>query len=317
MEEFIMPMFNKQALESEAGKFGFKRDTFEKVVRLKRILEYINSDDYLNEHLWLKGGTAINLTIFDFPRLSVDIDMDYNPNDEKSVMEESRQEIKRRLLDYMESEDYFLSDESRFMHSLDGFHFQYINSAGNRDMIKIEINYSLRAHLFEPIKVDFIPRIFETGLSVKTMNPMEIFATKANALLNRAAARDLYDFSNMIDNGMFEDNRDLFRKCIVFYASISADTINKNFDTSEIDRIDFTKIKRELFPVIEVKANFDLAGMKEKVKRYLGELMLLTEKEKKYLDLFEAKDYRPELLFDDKETINRIKNHPMALWKCR
>ena len=29
-----MPMFNKQALESEAGKFGFKRDTFEKVVRL-------------------------------------------------------------------------------------------------------------------------------------------------------------------------------------------------------------------------------------------------------------------------------------------
>ena len=203
------------------------------------------------------------------------------------------------------------------MHSLDGFHFQYINSAGNRDMIKIEINYSLRAHLFEPIKVDFIPRIFETGLSVKTMNPMEIFATKANALLNRAAARDLYDFSNMIDNGMFEDNRDLFRKCIVFYASISADTINKNFDTSEIDRIDFTKIKRELFPVIEVKANFDLAGMKEKVKRYLGELMLLTEKEKKYLDLFEAKDYRPELLFDDKETVNMIKNHPMALWKCR
>lgn len=317
MEEFIMPMFNKQALESEAGKFGFRRDTFEKVVRLKRILEFINADEYLNDHLWLKGGTAINLTIFDFPRLSVDIDMDYNPNDEKSVMEESRKKIKNLLLEYMESEDYFLSEESRFMHSLDGFHFQYINSAGNKDMIKIEINFSLRAHLFEPIKVDFIPRIFDTGLSVKTMNPMEIFATKANALLNRAAARDLYDFSNMIDNGMFEDNRDLFRKCIVFYASISADTINKNFDTSEIDRIDFTKIKRELFPVIEVKANFDLAGMKEKVKRYLGELMLLTEKEKKYLDLFEAKDYRPELLFDDKETINRIKNHPMALWKCR
>ena len=312
-----MPMFNKQALESEAGKFGFRRDTFEKVVRLKRILEFINADEYLNDHLWLKGGTAINLTIFDFPRLSVDIDMDYNPNDEKSVMEESRKKIKNLLLEYMESEDYFLSEESRFMHSLDGFHFQYINSAGNKDMIKIEINFSLRAHLFEPIKVDFIPRIFDTGLSVKTMNPMEIFATKANALLNRAAARDLYDFSNMIDNGMFEDNRDLFRKCIVFYASISADTINKNFDTSEIDRIDFTKIKRELFPVIEVKANFDLAGMKEKVKRYLGELMLLTEKEKKYLDLFEAKDYRPELLFDDKETINRIKNHPMALWKCR
>ena len=50
-----MPMFNKQALESEAGKFGFRRDTFEKVVHLKRILEFINADEYLNDHLWHGG----------------------------------------------------------------------------------------------------------------------------------------------------------------------------------------------------------------------------------------------------------------------
>ena len=31
-------------------------------------------------HLLLKGGTAINLTVFDLPRLSVDIDMDFVPN---------------------------------------------------------------------------------------------------------------------------------------------------------------------------------------------------------------------------------------------
>lgn len=29
----------------------------------------------------LKGGTAINFTVFNLPRLSVDIDMDYTPND--------------------------------------------------------------------------------------------------------------------------------------------------------------------------------------------------------------------------------------------
>ena len=312
-----MPTFNKQMLEAEAGKFGFHRDTFEKVVRLRRILEFINSDDYLNNHLWLKGGTAINLIIFDLPRLSVDIDMDYNPNDDKAAMEAARQEIREILCDYMEAEGYALGDDSRFMHSLDGYIFHYVNAAGNRDIIKIEINYSLRAHIFDPIVTGIIPRIFEESFTVKALNPMEIFAAKANALLSRAAARDLYDFSNMIDRRLFDNERDLFRKSIVFYASISAESINKTFDTAEIDKIDFSKIKRELFPVIEVKANFDLDGMKNKVKQYLGKLMILTPNEKEYLDRFGAKEYRPELLFEDDSIVDRIKEHPMALWKCR
>ena len=80
-----MPMYNKQILEVEANKFGFRRDTFEKVVRIKRVLEFINSDEFLNDHLWLKGGTAINFVVFNLPRLSVDIDMDYNPNDDKNM----------------------------------------------------------------------------------------------------------------------------------------------------------------------------------------------------------------------------------------
>ena len=183
-----MPTFNKMALEREAHKYGFKRDTFEKVIRLKHILEFINNDDFLNKHLWLKGGTAINLTIFDLPRLSVDIDMDYNPNDTKADMVLAREKITSILRDYMESEGYLLSDESRFMHSLDGFHFQYVNAGGNRDIIKVELNYSLRTHLFEAVEANVIPRIFEDSVTIKTIAPIEIFAAKANALLNRAAA---------------------------------------------------------------------------------------------------------------------------------
>ena len=312
-----MPTFNKQILEVEAKKYGFKRDTFEKVVRLRSILEFVNKDDFLSNHLWLKGGTAINLTVFNLPRLSVDIDMDYNPNDKKSDMEEARARIKDIIMDYMMSEGYSLLEDSRFMHSLDGFHFQYINAGGNRDAIKIEINYSLRSHVFEAVTVSVIPRVFNESMEIKTMNPMEIFAAKTNALLNRAAARDLYDFVNMIDAGLFEKDKELFRKTIIFYASISAETINKDFNSSEIDRIDFGKIKRELFPVIEVKANFDLDGMKEKAKSYIKTLMVLTDSEKEYLTRFEAKQYQPNLLFEDDAIVERIKNHPMAIWKCR
>ena len=40
----------------------------------------------LAEALALKGGTAINLTIFNLPRLSVDIDLDYSRNVSKDEM---------------------------------------------------------------------------------------------------------------------------------------------------------------------------------------------------------------------------------------
>ena len=36
-----------------------------------------------------------------------------------------------------------------------------------------------------------------------------------------------------------------------------------------------------------------------------------------YVREFNDKKYIPELLFEDKEMVNRIKFHPMALWKTR
>ena len=45
--------------------------------------------------------------------------------------------------------------------------------------------------------------------------------------------------------------------------------------------------------------------------------MVLTESEKEYVREFNDKKYIPELLFEDKEMVNRIKFHPMALWKTR
>lgn len=60
---------------------------------------------------------------------------------------------------------------------------------------------------------------------------MEIFAAKTNALISRAAARDLYDFNNMVYYGFFDsDEKDMFRKCIIFYNTISRETVNKTFD---------------------------------------------------------------------------------------
>lgn len=56
-----MPQYNRAELGRMATESGFVRDTFEKVLRLKEILRFMNEDEFLREHLLLKGGTAINL----------------------------------------------------------------------------------------------------------------------------------------------------------------------------------------------------------------------------------------------------------------
>lgn len=250
-----MPQYNKADIGRAAMQYGFIRDTFEKVLRLKEILEYFNTREYLAKHLILKGGTAINLTIFDLPRLSIDIDMDYVPNDSRDDMLIARDKIAEIINRYMEKEGYSLSQTSRFSHSLDAFHFNYINSGGNKDMIKIELNYSLRAHILEPVYRDILNDVFKSNIKIRTVAPLEIFSAKGNALISRAAARDLYDWGNLIDQNMFADEKDLFRKCFVFYTTITADNVHGDcdFDLSAIDTLDFTKIRRDLFPVMSNK----------------------------------------------------------------
>ena len=75
-----MPQYNRRELDAKSREYGFNRDTFEKVLRLRTILEFLNTQEYMRKHLLLKGGTAINLTVFNLPRLSVDIDLDFVPN---------------------------------------------------------------------------------------------------------------------------------------------------------------------------------------------------------------------------------------------
>jgi len=181
----------------------------------------------------------------------------------------------------------------------------------------LHIVYSLRTHVLSSEDRVFITDAFGEPIKVRTVAAMEIFAAKTNALISRAAARDLYDFCNMADMELFSGEGDIFRKCIIFYATISTKDVNKDFDTSAIDSLVFSKIKSDLFPVLATKDKFDLEGKKQQAKEYIESLMKPTEAEMDYMERFIAKEYKPELLFEDTEIVERIRNHPMALWKCK
>lgn len=305
-------------LGKKAEELGFVRDTLEKVTRLADILEYLNTNPILKDSLALKGGTAINLTIFNLPRLSVDIDLDYLITNSREEMLESREVINSTIDRYMVSQGYSKNPKTKNPHSLDSWVYDYMGTSGNKDNIKIEINYSLRSHVLEAEERPIITEHFSSEYKVKSLAPLEIYGSKFNALLNRAAARDLYDVRNMIRYGIFDESEEeMLKKCVIFYAAISAKEVNKTFDTKGIDSITKRKIKTGLYPVIKTKDDFELESAKKLVKEYISDLMVLTKEEKEFLGRFESGEYIPELLFEDKKILDRIRNHPMALWKTR
>ena len=150
------------------------------------------------------------------------------------------------------------------------------------------------------------------------LDPIEIFASKINALINRAAARDLYDIHNMISFDILsESDYELLRKATIFYTAISQESIPNKYDFSKIEQISSRKIKTELQPVIYKNESISLESMKAKVVAFLSQLLTLSAEEDTFLTEFSNNNFLPELLFEDEELLARIRNHPMALWKTR
>jgi hypothetical protein len=44
--------------------------------------------------------------------------------------------------------------------------------------------------------------------------------------------------------------------------------------------------------------------------------MILSTEEREFIEQFDQGIYQPELLFDETDILERIKEHPMAIWKA-
>jgi len=311
--------YSKSFLDKIATETGFIRDNLEKVFRLCEILQYLNENQLFANQLTLKGGTAINLTVFDMPRLSVDIDLDFSKECNREEMLELRTNINDNLLNFMFAQAYALSPNTKNPHSLDSWVFYFQNSVGNRDSIGIEINYSMRNHIFPVEKRKINVEFLNVEPEVNTLATLELFGSKIKALIERTAARDLYDVQNMLTYNVIQSGKqDLLRKIVIFYLVIGAKKkIELPFNFESINSLSYNRIRTNLIPMLRKNEQFDFETAKIVVKDYLSQLMILTDNEKLFIEKFNQGIYQPDLLFEDEDIIERIKEHPMAVWKTK
>lgn len=313
-----MNLYSKQDLDRLASETNFIRDNLEKAFRLCNILEYFGEHPLLSESLALKGGTAINLMVFDLPRLSVDIDLDFAIPCNREKMLAMRGEINREIFTYMSTQGYALSPGTKNPHSLDSWVFYYQNVVKNKDNIKIEVNYSLRNHIFPLVKrntsVNFLPQV-----KIQVLSPVELFGSKIKALIERSATRDLYDVHRMLTMKIFdEQDFEMLRKAVLFYLAVGGSKkLEENYSFENIKKLKFSQIRSSLLPVLRKNERFDFENAKKEIIDFLQSLLIFTNEEKAFIKEFNNNHYYPELLFDDPLILERIKHHPMAKWKIR
>jgi predicted nucleotidyltransferase component of viral defense system len=309
-------MYDRQIIGAQAKRLGFVRDTFEKMYRLADILRDVAADAALSGVLALKGGTAINLTIFKLPRLSVDLDFDFIGDAAREELETAKSGLLARIDGYMKTHGYSQKTSgAKIAHSLNSFVYSYTNAGGNSDNIKIEINYSLRSHIL-PTELRAVETLgIWEPMEVRCVAPVEIFASKTVALLTRTAMRDLYDISNLLKFGLFDRTQyDALRKCAVFYAAIAGEQDIDRDSLRKIDAITYHQVRTDLKPVLRKDDGFNLETAKKDVKEFFAELLILPPNEREFLQAFRNAEYKPELLFKG-ETLERVRSHPMALWR--
>lgn len=137
-------MLSAAELQREAQATGFRSEALEKVLRLLELLEGLRSHPFLKSRVALKGGTALNLFVFDLPRLSVDIDLNYTGALERDVMLAERPMVDQAIQAVCGRAGVQIRRVPG-EHAGGKWRLSYTGASGRSGTLEIDVNFLLRA----------------------------------------------------------------------------------------------------------------------------------------------------------------------------
>lgn len=140
---------SREWLNREATTTGFRVEILEKVTLLLNLLDGFDRHPYLKGRLALKGGTALNLFVFDAPRLSIDIDLNYVGRLDREAMLAERPDVERALGAVCGRAGISI-DRAPGAHAGGKWRLRYESAEGRSANLELDVNYMLRAPLWDP-----------------------------------------------------------------------------------------------------------------------------------------------------------------------
>jgi predicted nucleotidyltransferase component of viral defense system len=282
------------------------------VARLSRLLADARIHPLLGPRLALKGGTALNLFYLDLPRLSVDADFNYLGSLPAGEMAAERPRVLAAMTAISEGQGYRVSIATD-SHALSALTLGYRNGRGLQDTVKVEVNYMYRVPLGEPEERQ-ARMAFDEPVRCRVVSFAELVGGKLVALLDRTAARDLYDAAALAS---IVDARDLFmRRVFLALAGMLPRHVGE-YRADRIERIAVRDVETDLYPVLASTDRPTRESMLQDVMPWLAGWLALVPEEREYHDLLGSGVVRGGLLFpSDPATAAAVDQHPGLLWKA-
>ena len=177
-------------MPAAAEATGFRLEVLEKTARLLGLLEAIQRHPFLKGKIALKGGTALNLFVFDVPRLSVDIDLNYIGAKEREAMLAERPKVEQAVHAVFAREGFAVRRMPE-EHAGGKWLLRYGNTFGRTGNLEVDINFMFRVPLWPVASHDSHPVGPWRATRIPVMDYHELAAGKLAALLSRRQVRDL------------------------------------------------------------------------------------------------------------------------------
>lgn len=307
-----------ETLIKQAEATGFRPDMLEKVGLLLQLLDAIRNHPFLKNKLVLKGGTALNLFIFDVPRLSIDIDLNYVGAADREAMLLERPKVEEALQAVF-SREGFTVRRVPAEHAGGKWQLRYPAASGQGGNLEVDVNFMFRIPLWPIQTMDSRSVGIWQAAGIAVVNMHELAAGKLTALLSRRQARDLFDCSNLFHLDGLDRKR--LRLAFVVYGAMS----RKDWRTVTPGDVDFdiADLDQKLIPTLRSSAieriqkdNFGKILVTD-CRKILSGLLPFTDNEMEFLDqVLDKGKIAPELLTDDADMQDRIRRHPLLEWKA-
>ncbi len=237
----------------------------------------------------------------------------YIGSEEKDQMRDDRKIIDETLSKIFRTLDY--ESEKKKAYALDKYNLYYQNSVGNRDRIKLEVNYLKRTAILKPVKEEF-DHIYELDdFNISTLKTEELFGRKLAAMVRRATPKDIYDIYNLLTSDIKYDS-ELLKKCFIFSLCLDGDPREIQFNI--FNELTPREVWNALTPILRKSEDIELKKMRKKVEPFLKRMCDFSEDEESFIKaLFDEETYDIEMLFDDYSYNEDILNHPGIKWRLK
>ena len=224
----------------------------------------------------LKGGTAINFFVLDCPRLSVDIDLHYQPLND---WETARENIYEKLEVIKSEIEKSLQDTKVRINNNSNERKVFIEQLGAK--VVIEPNYKIRGCLLPTVTrrlCSSLEEDFDRTVTIECVATEELYAGKLCAALHRQHPRDLFDILLLLEENpsLSADIIDVFLVYLISQSKQLHETLNPNIhDITEIFRNQFTGMTTkevELKQLAELQINlskFVLSSLTNRHRQFL------------------------------------------------